>query len=603
MYQALYRKWRPQRFDDVVGQRHITQTLKNQVASSRVSHAYLFTGTRGTGKTTCAKLLARAVNCEHPVDGNPCNECPSCRGILDGSILDILELDAASNTGVDNMRAILEETIYPPANVQKRVYIIDEVHMLSAGAFNALLKTLEEPPEYVMFILATTELNRVAATVQSRCQRFDFKRISQTELAANLSRICQAEQITIAPDALEMLARLADGSARDSLSLLERCLSQREDRCIDLDCVVNALGVSPSQSVDALARAIAAMDSAAALTTLNQLYMDGRELRSILETLALYLRDILLVLTAPASAPMLLSPENDTDALRETARRFVPRRVVDCIGQLQKTVDALPRSSAGRLESELCLIKLCTPELMYTTDPDMSGRIAALESKLSALSLPDASAHAAAPTRKEAMERPDGASGSFGNAVSAIPAPDISVSVSASEPPPFTDADIPPWDESAFQVPPMPEQASVSPLSPSEKPKKTGLSQPSGTGNQDEKPAGAFGELDIQRKKSLIDAVKPKLSRSVSTYLILSKMYPQGDTLTISVESDLAKRLLDKPEIKTVVADAAKQQWAQPNIKIAVCIGNPAEQKQAVPSGFDQIISSGRDAGIEIDFK
>lgn len=587
MYQALYRKWRPQRFDDVVGQRHITQTLKNQVASSRVSHAYLFTGTRGTGKTTCAKLLARAVNCEHPVDGNPCNACPSCLGILDGSILDVLELDAASNTGVDNMRSILEETIYPPANVKKRVYIIDEVHMLSPGAFNALLKTLEEPPEYVMFILATTELNRVAATVQSRCQRFDFKRIQQTELAANLSHICEAEKISIAPDALEMLARLADGSARDSLSLLERCLSQREDRCIDLSSVINALGVSPSQSVDALAQAIAAMDSAAALTTLDRLYMDGRELRSILETLALYLRDILLLLTAPDSASGLISPENDTDALRETAKRFVPRRVVDCIGLLQKTLDSLPRSSAGRLESEMCLIKLCTPALMYNTDPDLSGRMAALESKLSALSVLDT------PSRQE--QKPV-------SPPAPKPAENEASAREESSPPPFTDADIPPWDESAFEVPLMPEKPPAAPAVPA-KAKNAASSQAELPEIQEEKSDDSLEQLDAQRKKALIDALKPQLSRSVSTYLILSKMYPMGNTLAVSVESDLAKRLLDKPEVKAVVVDTAKRQWGLKELRITICIGDPAAQKPAEPSGFDQIISSGRDAGIEIDFK
>lgn len=584
MYQALYRKWRPQRFDDVFGQRHITQTLKNQVASSRVSHAYLFTGTRGTGKTSCAKLLARAVNCEHPVDGNPCNTCPSCLGILDGSILDVLELDAASNTGVDNMRAILEETIYPPANVKKRVYIIDEVHMLSAGAFNALLKTLEEPPEYVMFILATTELNRVAATVQSRCQRFDFKRIPQTELAANLSRVCQAENITIAPDALEMLARLADGSARDSLSLLERCLSQQEDHLIDLPCVINALGVSPSQSVDALARAIAAMDSATALMTLDRLYMDGRELRSILETLALYLRDILLLLTAPDSASALISPENDTGALRETAKRFVPRRVVDSIGQLQKTVDSLPRSSAGRLESEMCLIKLCTPELMYNTDPDLSGRMAALESKLSTLSILDA------PVQWERTP------------VSQLPATETSAQAELVQPPPLTDADVPPWDESAFGAPQMPEQTPVPSASPFGM-QRIASSHSDFAEDPDEKPGSSLVQLDAQRKKALIDAVKPQLSRSVSTYLILSKMYPMGNTLAVSVESELAKRLLDKPEVKSVVADTAQRQWGQQNLRILICIGDPTVHKPVEPSGFDQIISSGRDAGIEIDFK
>ena len=222
MYQALYRKWRPQTFADVIGQQHVTDTLRAQLQSGRLSHAYLFTGTRGTGKTTCAKILARAVNCEHPVNGDPCNECAACRGILDGSVLDVTEIDAASNNGVDNIRDLRDETRYTPAQVKKRVFIIDEVHMLSTGAFNALLKTLEEPPEHVLFILATTELHKVPATILSRCQRFDFRRIGAEDIARRLLDVAAGEGIELTEGAARLIARLADGAMRDALSMLDR---------------------------------------------------------------------------------------------------------------------------------------------------------------------------------------------------------------------------------------------------------------------------------------------------------------------------------------------------------------------------------------------
>ena len=223
MYQALYRKYRPKTFDDVVGQEHITETLKKQVETGRLSHAYLFIGTRGTGKTTCAKILAKAVNCEHPVNGNPCNRCAACRGIDDGSILDVVELDAASNNGVDNVRALRDEAVFSPASVRKRVYIVDEVHMLSNSAFNALLKILEEPPEHLMFILATTELHKVPATILSRCQRHSFKRIPVDTITARLNFVAQQEHLNLQPDAAALLARMADGGMRDALTLLDQC--------------------------------------------------------------------------------------------------------------------------------------------------------------------------------------------------------------------------------------------------------------------------------------------------------------------------------------------------------------------------------------------
>ena len=241
MYQALYRKWRPQTFDQVVGQQHITETLKNQVRTGRLSHAYLFIGTRGTGKTTCARILAKAVNCEHPVDGNPCGVCPACRGISDGSVLDVVELDAASNNGVDNVRALREEAVFTPASVRKRVYIIDEVHMLSASAFNALLKILEEPPEHLMFILATTELQKVPATILSRGQRHSFRRIDTPDIAEYLEYIAKQENFKLSHEAAELIARLADGGVRDALSLLDQCSASAT---IDLEAVYSAMGLA-----------------------------------------------------------------------------------------------------------------------------------------------------------------------------------------------------------------------------------------------------------------------------------------------------------------------------------------------------------------------
>ena len=241
MYQALYRKYRPKTFDDVVGQEHITETLKKQVETGRLSHAYLFIGTRGTGKTTCAKILAKAVNCEHPVNGNPCNQCAACRGIDDGSILDVVELDAASNNGVDNVRALRDEAVFSPANVRKRVYIIDEVHMLSTSAFNALLKILEEPPAHLMFILATTELHKVPATILSRCQRHSFKRIPVDTIAARLNYVAQQEHLNLQPDAAALLARMADGGMRDALTLLDQCSGSD---VITTETVISAMGLA-----------------------------------------------------------------------------------------------------------------------------------------------------------------------------------------------------------------------------------------------------------------------------------------------------------------------------------------------------------------------
>lgn len=375
LYQALYRKWRPRTFDDVVGQGHITETLKRQVASGRLSHAYLFTGTRGTGKTTCAKILARAVNCEHPVNGNPCNQCSSCLGIENGSILDVLELDAASNNGVDQVRALRDEAVYTPAAVRKRVYIVDEVHMLSAAAFNALLKILEEPPEHLMFILATTELHKVPATIKSRCQQFSFKRILPGDIAARLAYVAREEGMELRGEGAALLARLADGGLRDALSLLDQCAVT--DRAIGEQEVLDALGLAGNLETAGLMEQIGGGDTAGALETLSRLYGAGKEVGSLLNELSALARDLLIRKTAPKSGSALLTGGYDENTMRKLSNLFQTARLMQVLGLLQDTISELPRSGNRRTDAELCLIRLC--------EPSLDESISALNARLSRL--------------------------------------------------------------------------------------------------------------------------------------------------------------------------------------------------------------------------
>ncbi len=361
MYQALYRKWRSKTFDQVVGQDHVTRTLKQQVASGRLSHAYLFTGTRGTGKTSCAKLLARAVNCENPQQGNPCNACPACLGILNGSILDVLELDAASNNGVDDIRAILDEAVYTPATVKKRVYIVDEVHMLSTQAFNALLQILEEPPEHLMFILATTEIHKVPATIKSRCQQFSFKRIHPADIAAHLLRVSKEEGIALTDGAAALVARLADGGMRDALSLLDQCSGAGE--AVDEARVLSCLGLAGNLEAAALLQNAVDGDTAAALERLDRLYAGGKEMTALAGELSALVRDLLVRKTAPRTGAALMTGGFDAETMKKLSSRLDVPRLAQMLGRLQRTAAELVRSANRRTDMELCLLALCDPEL------------------------------------------------------------------------------------------------------------------------------------------------------------------------------------------------------------------------------------------------
>ena len=353
MYEALYRKYRPKTFDDVVGQPFITETLKTQVRTGRLSHAYLFIGTRGTGKTTCARILAKAVNCEHPVDGNPCNECDACRGIEDGSVLDVVELDAASNNGVDDVRMLRDEAIFSPTTVRKRVYIIDEVHMLSKPAFNALLKILEEPPQHLMFILATTELNKVLPTILSRCQRHSFRRLDGDTIAKRLAYVAEQEGINLTADAAQLLGRLADGGMRDGLSLLDQCSAVET---VDAAAVLSAMGLAGTLRTQSIAEAVLAGNTEEALTQFESLWQDGKDPAALLGELSGLFRDALLLRLAPKGGRTLISGAYGENVLRDI--RAGDGNLLWLLKTLQKHQALLRGTGNPRLQTELCLAEL-----------------------------------------------------------------------------------------------------------------------------------------------------------------------------------------------------------------------------------------------------
>ncbi len=454
LYQALYRKWRPQIFDDVVGQSHITQTLKKQVQTNRLSHAYLFTGTRGTGKTTCAKILAKAVNCQSPIQGNPCGKCPACVGIDSGAILDVVELDAASNNGVDQVRALRDEAVYAPAAVRKRVYIVDEVHMLSTAAFNALLKILEEPPEHLMFILATTELHKVPATILSRCQRFSFKRILPADIQNRLQYIAQQEAIDLTPEGASLLARLADGALRDALSLLDQCAVS--GRQVNRETVLDTLGLAGNLKTAHIMNAIASGDTSAALTQLAQLYDDGKDVGAVLSELSSLTRDLLIRKTASQGGEALMTGGYDQETMGLLARKFPSQRLLQMLELLQSTQAGLRTSANRRTDAELCLIQLCEVELDQSLT-GLSARIAQLEAKLAgAIPVQPVAAPAPVPQAQPTLKP----------AAKPKPAP-------KPEPTPApVEDDLPPWD--VEEPTPAPSSAPVPwdepPLPPEEPP-------------------------------------------------------------------------------------------------------------------------------------
>ena len=366
MYQVLYRKYRPKVFADVYGQEHVTSTLKNEIKENRIAHAYLFTGSRGTGKTTCAKILAKAVNCENSVDGEPCNECEVCKGLDSGTIYDVVEIDAASNNGVDNIRDLREEANYTPSRGKYRVYIIDEVHMLSTGAFNALLKTLEEPPAHVIFILATTEVHKLPATILSRCQRFDFKRIQPETMSVRLKQVAQLEGMELDDDAAILIARIADGALRDGLSILDQCAGRSKK--IDSALVSEVAGLAGHEALYKLTDCICTQNSSSAMTVISELYQNSYDMERLCVEMINHLRNFLIVKTVKDSRGLIICTDDEYNSIILSAENFTLENVIFALDLFQDALTKIKTGANARVELEMAFVKLCEPKLDVNID-------------------------------------------------------------------------------------------------------------------------------------------------------------------------------------------------------------------------------------------
>lgn len=573
----------------MVGQSHITDTLKRQVAAGRLSHAYLFTGTRGTGKTSCAKILARAVNCEHPVDGNPCNQCAACQGIENGSILDVLELDAASNNGVDQVRALRDEAVYTPAAVRKRVYIIDEVHMLSISAFNALLKILEEPPAHLMFILATTELHKVPATIKSRCQQFSFKRILPGDIARRLSFVAKEEGIDLRPEGAALLARLADGGLRDALSLLDQCANP--GGVIGEKEVLDALGLAGSLETAALMEQVASGDSAGALETLARLYANGKDVGALLGELSGLARDLLLRATAPQGGAALLSGSYDESTLRRFSGQLSPQRLMQMLESIQTTLANLSRSGNRRTDAELCLLRLSDPSLDQSA-AGLNARISRLEERMNGGEVP--AAQTAPPVKRSR--------GGAKKTETASKEGEDSAAQPKSE-------DRPPWEE---ERPPLPEEPGewappVEETRPARRrtapraastPKSARTSAPPTV--QAMPAGGTSGGGDLW--PALVAALHQRIPMGVYSFVSKANMVQgrlEGDVLTLWVDSDFTANMVSRGNTLATIAAAAGAMLGRA-VRCAVTVGTPpaaVEQPQARPTEdhLDELVAKSKD--------
>ncbi len=532
-YQALYRKYRPQTFDDVVGQMAVTQTLKQQLLTDKMSHAYLFTGSRGTGKTSCAKILAKAVNCLHPENGNPCNRCSACRSIDDGSCMDVLEIDAASNNGVDNVRDLRDDAIYTPSQVKKRVYIIDEVHMLSISAFNALLKIIEEPPEHLLFILATTELHKVPATILSRCQRFSFRRISQEDIAARLQYVAYQENIDMDESAARVLSRLADGGMRDGLSLLDQVASATPGE-LTADSVYTCLGIAGQQRCGELMGYIAKRNTKQALELFNRLYTEGKDLAAMLDELACLTRDLLVMKTAPGAGITMLSGVASDQEVADLRSSFSSGELVRMMTVLQETMAGFTRSASRRMDAELCIMNLCQPELSLDAE-SLNARLTRLEDQIKSGNI----VVAAQPKAKHA------------------PVPE---DLDDERPPMPGDEDAPPMDEE--EAPPAPKEEPTAPM--------------------------AFWT-------ELLAAARKELKPPASGFFVPSANSPikgamKGDKLELRCINTFVAEAINRPDILEVVSRKASALMGR---KILVSVVDMTAKKENNPK-MDRLLNFGR---------
>ena len=600
-YQVLYRKYRPKSFDDVYGQDHVTQTLRNELRLNRVHHAYLFTGSRGTGKTTCAKILSKAVNCLDIRDGDPCGECANCRGIDSGEILDVVEMDAASNRGIDDIRAIIDEVAFAPARAKYRVYIIDEVHMLSRDAWNALLKTLEEPPAHVVFILATTEVNKIPETILSRCQRFDFHRISPADISERLHEIAAKESVSLTDEAALLIAVIADGAMRDAISLLDRCIGISTD--VDADVVRSAAGLAAQGHLFEIVNCTINKNVTRALEIVDSLYKDGKDMGSLCEELQSHFRSLMLIKTVSKPRELVVMSDREFDAAVAEADYLSLPDILFAMDVLGRARAAMRESVSPRTELEMALVKLCAPEL-DKTDEALFARVTALEKALRLLQ------SNGVPVAQPSAHAPE------------LPKPTVEQKAEEKKPEPVqetTPADPEPMKDTAPEKP-EPEQKAT-PEKP--QPAETSAQQPISAPAVDSKPVAqssavptAKPEHKAPARRQNVDMdelyrnAKPfelwpdvvanlrNYSRAISAAFEDTNAYVSGDYLLIETNHEIAFELLKKSaqreEIRKAVQEVTGKVYKLGPYK------QPEEKKQSKDEVLDDFIDKLKSSGVNV---
>ena len=581
MYQVLYRKYRPAAFEDVAGQHHVTDTLKNELRLGRIHHAYLFTGSRGTGKTTCAKILAKAVNCLSPRDGDPCGECENCRGIDSGEILDVVEMDAASNRGIDDIKGIIDEVAFAPARAKYRVYIVDEVHMLTREAWNALLKTLEEPPAHVVFILATTEVNKIPETILSRCQRFDFHRISPSDISDRLRYIASVEKIALSDEAALLISVIADGALRDAISLLDRCIGISDD--VTASVVRAAAGLAAQGHIFELASCTVKKDVQKALEIIDRLYRDAKDMTSLCEELQAHFRSLMLIKTVRNPRELVVMSDREFDAAVAEADYLSLSDIIYDMDVLTRTRSRMKDSPSPRTELEMALVKLCAPEL-DATDEALYARVAALEKAVKLLS-------SGVPQQ-----------------ITAVPAQADPGQTAETAPPAVVPPAEKPEAESPEPAAPIPEEPPLKekPAQP-EPPAVQQLVQPAATEQQTAQVQPARrAAVDME---ALYRNAKPfalwsevvanlkKYSRAISYAFEDTNAYESGDYLLIETDYEIAFELLKKSDqrdqIRKAVQEVTGRVYKLGPYKLP-------EKKVSKDDVFSDFVAKLKDAGVSV---
>ena len=582
MYQVLYRKYRPAFFEDVAGQSHVTDTLRNELKLGRIHHAYLFTGSRGTGKTTCAKILAKAVNCLDPKDGDPCGVCENCRGIDSGEILDVVEMDAASNRGIDDIRAIIDEVAFAPARAKYRVYIVDEVHMLSRDAWNALLKTLEEPPAHVIFILATTEVNKIPETILSRCQRFDFHRISPSDIAGRLRYIAEKENIQLSDEAALLISVIADGALRDAISLLDRCIGISSD--VNAEVVRSAAGLASQGHIFSLAGCTVRKNVQQALELIDRLYRDAKDMTSLCEELQAHFRSLMLIKTVRNPRELVVMSDKEFDAAVAEADYLTLSDIIYDMDVLSRAHTRMKDSPSPRTELEMAMVKLCAPEL-DKTDEALYARVAALEKALRRLE----------------------ANGIQAAALPAAPSLPVQSKPEEKEPEPEQAAPEPVIEDKTKKPEPVAAEKA-------KKPEKPPVQDPAPV-EKKQTPPPSPGKPAVPRPKKPIDTealyrnAKPftlwqdviagikKYSTALASAFSQATAYESGDYLLIDTDYEIAFELLKQPErrddVRRVVQEITGKVYR---------LGPYKQPKKEVTKDeiLDSFITKLRDQGINV---